>query len=298
MWRHSLTVSCLFPPGQRGSSDSCQLPSCEPSPVSQRGSPLPRQRLLSEPWLAIHNLACLKKAHKEGMRKRSPHEEEDSDDREGTEEETLHFHQSRLEEQRDRVRRRANRYRGGNFSSGYEDFCPRVSQSLLSLTELSQATISSLAPKKGFTPGGSTLDKVTSSSTKLPACRSPHSHLRRNTLPSVTIIPPPLQLPPLVHQSDSHLQVPIKVLPSESRSMRFLPHPPSSAPPSSSSRSSTRPALLPSLPLGSSAASLVSPPAPCNKRSLRRHSVQLEHIRGGEDISAFIPTDRIKHDFK
>lgn len=227
------------------------------------------------------------------MSKRSPHEEEDSDERGGREEEaeeedgTPHFHQSRLEEQRDsRVRRRATRCRGGNFNSRYEDFCPRVSRSLLSLTEmnLSQATLSSLVPKKGFTPGGSTWDKVTPSGTKLPACQSPHSHLRRNTLPSVTIIPPPLHLPPLVHQSDPHLQVPIKVLPSESRSIMFLPHPPSSAPPSSSSRTSMRPALLPSLPLGSSAASLVSPPAPCNKRLLRRHSVQLEHIRGGEDI--------------
>lgn len=284
MWRHSLSPSYLFPPGEGGSSDNSQLPSCELSPVSQCGSPLPRQRLRSEPWLAVHNPACLKKAHKEGTRKRSPHEEGDGNERGGREEEDerLHFHQSRLEEQRDsRVRRRDNRSRGGNSNSRYEDFCPTVSQSLLSLTEmdLSQATLTSLVPKKGSTPGGSSLDKVTPGSTKLPACQSPHSHLRRNTLPSVTIIPPPLHLPPL-----AHLQVPIQVLPSESGGPMFRPHPPSSAPPSSLCRTSARSALLPSLPLGSSAAFLVSPPAPCNKRSQRRHSAQLEHIRGGEDI--------------
>lgn len=234
------------------------------------------------------------------MRERSPHEEgdrEDSrkerggrEDKEGEDEEPR-FHQSRLEEETEsEVKRRDNRYGAESYSSCYEDLFPRVSRSLLSLTEmnLSRATSRGLVPKKCLTPGGSTLDKMTAKSVQLPACQSPHSHLRRNTLPSVTVIPPLLHLPPLVNQSDSHLQVPAQVLPSKSRSIVFLPRPPSSSPPSSLSRASVRPTLLPLLPLASSVVSLVAPPASCcserSRKSLRRHSVQLEHIRGGEAI--------------
>eukprot|EP00064_Thunnus_orientalis_P016080 superscaffoldBa00003108_g16143 len=146
-------------------------------------------------------------------------------------------------------------------------------------------TQSRMAPKRCLTPGGSNSDKMTpkSCADKLPARPSPHSQLRRNTLPSVTVVPPLLHLPPLVNQSDSHLRVPTPISPSKSRSMVFLPHPPSSSPPSSSSRPSVRPALLSLLPLASSVTSLVAPPASCcsERRSLRRHSVQLEQIRGG-----------------
>lgn len=224
------------------------------------------------------------------MRGRSQQEEEDREDsrqegggREGEEgeDEVLHFHQSRMEERTESIlQRKDNRY-------GYSCHAPlRASQSVLSLTETSssQATPRRLVPMRCLTPAGSTSDKMTPKSDKLPACLSPHSHLRRNTLPSVMVVPPLLHLPPLVTQSNSHLQVP----PSKSRSMVFLPHPPSSSPPASSSRASTRPALLPPLPLASSVTSLVAPPAPCcserSRRSLRRHSVQLEQIGGGGTI--------------
>lgn len=150
-----------------------------------------------------------------------------------------------------------------------EDFLPPVSQSLLSLAEAcpSQAT-------SRRTPEVSSSHRT---SQKLPPCPSLQSQRRRNTLPSVTVIPP---LPLLVNQSHSHLQVPTHLSPSKSRSMAFLPHPP----PPSSRASSVRPALLPPLRLASSITSLVSP-APCSadgsRASLRRHSVQLGQVRGG-----------------
>ncbi|KAM9341546.1 ankyrin repeat domain-containing protein 34B [Symphorus nematophorus] len=251
---------------KRGSSSS-RLPSCELSPLNRCSSPPPRQRLLSEPWLAIHNLASLNWAYEGGEREEGDREDSRREDEEGEDEEP-HFHQSRVEERTERVVQRTdNRYGGENYTSCQGDFLQRVSQSVLSLTEMSSS------PRR-LIP-------------KLPACVSPHSHLRRNTLPSVTVDPPLLHLPPLVDQSDSHLQVP----PSKSRSMVFLPHPPSSSPPSSSSRASVRPALLPQLPLASSVTSLVAPPASSccgerSRRSLRRHSVQLEQIGrgGGETI--------------
>ncbi|XP_076605181.1 uncharacterized protein LOC143331903 [Chaetodon auriga] len=282
--------------GSSSGSSSRRLPSFEVSPLSQCSSPPPRHRLLSEPWLAIHNLACLNRAYEEGMRERSQQEAEDredsrqegggTEDEEG-EDEVLCFHQSRMEERTEsRVQRRDNRYGGENYSSCHGEVLQRASQSVLSLTETSssQATPRRPVPRRCLTPGGSTSDKVTPKSDKLPACLSPHSHLRRNTLPSVTVVPPLLHLPPLVNQSDSHLQVP----PFKSRSMVFLPHPPSSSPPSSSSRASVRLALLPPLPLASSVTSLVAPPASCcserSRRSRRRHSVQLEQIGGGGTI--------------
>ncbi|XP_037652313.1 ankyrin repeat domain-containing protein 34B isoform X2 [Sebastes umbrosus] len=267
------------------SSSSTRHPSCELSPLSQCSTPPARQRVLSEPWLAIHNLACLNRAYEEGMRESGQREEGDREDS-GRGDEEPQFQQSRMEERKESVvQRRDNRYGGENYSSCREDFLPRLSQSVLSLTEMSssQASPSRLFPKRCLTPGGSTLDNMTlkSCADKLPACLSPHSQLRRNTLPSVMVVPPPLHLPPLVDQSASHLQVPT----SKSRSMVFLPHPPSSSPPSSSSRASARPALLPRRPLASSVTSLVAAPASCcserSSRSPRRHSVQLEQIRGG-----------------
>ncbi|XP_071057773.1 ankyrin repeat domain-containing protein 34C [Pseudochaenichthys georgianus] len=281
--------------GTRGSSSSSSSsgsgsgrpPSCE---LGQSSNPPPRQRMLSEPWLAIHNLACLNRAYEEGLMERSLRGEGGREDsrwetgERGGEE--PHFHQSRGEERKEGLLQRRD-YRCGGENYNSEVFLPRLSQSALSLTEVSssQATASRLFPKRCLMPGGSTSDNTTLKSgvDKLPACLPPHCQLRRNTLPSVMVVPPPLQLPPLVHQSDSHLQVPIP----QSRSMVFLPHPPSS----SSPRARVRlPRLLPS----SSCSSLAAPPASsslaaprascCSKRSLRRHSVQLDQIRGGETI--------------
>ncbi|XP_047197623.1 ankyrin repeat domain-containing protein 34B [Hippoglossus stenolepis] len=278
----------------RSSSSSSRRPSCELSPLSRCDTP--RHRVLSEPWLAIHNLACLNRAYEEGTRERSRQEEggsedlrrgggECEDERREDEDEESHFHQFRVEE-RSLVHRGDNRHGGENYNRGCEDFPPRVSQSGPPLTEASssQATMSRLISKRSLTPAGSALDQPTqrSSVTKLPVCPSPHSHLRRNTLPSVTVVPPPLHLPPLVHQSDSHLKVPSQSSLPKSRSMVFLPHPPST--PSSSSGASGRPTLLPPLPLSLSLTSLVAPVASCcgerSRRSLRRHSVQLDQIRG------------------
>nr|XP_046269179.1 ankyrin repeat domain-containing protein 34B [Scatophagus argus] len=268
------------------STSSSRLPSFELSPP-------PRQRMLSEPWLAIHNLACLNRAYEEGMRKGSPQEEEDKedskrggrDDEEGEKEEP---HLSKMEKRMEgEVQRRDNRYGAENYNSSHGDFLPRISQSVLSLTEMSSSptTPRRLVPRRCLASGGPTSDKTTPRGDKLSTC---HSHLRRNTLPSVTVVPPQLHLPPLVNRSESHLQVPVPVSPSKSRSIVFLPHPPRSSPPSSSSRTSMRPSMLPQLPLASSLSSLTSPPASCcserSRRSLRRHSAQLERIRGGETI--------------
>lgn len=282
-------------PGKRGSSS--RNPPCDLSPMNQSGAPPPRQRMLSEPWLAIHNLACLNRAYEEGMRERSLQDEGDREDlrREGgrhedeereDEDEKANFHQSRMEWKRgSTAQRRDNRYGGLSYNDFHEDFFPRVSQSLISLTEVcaSQAAQSRLAPERPLASGGSTSDRMTQKSCvdKLPACFS-----RRNTLPSVTVVPPPLHLPPLVSQSESHLQVPAQLSLCRSTNVEFHPHPPSPSPSSPSFRASVRPALLPLVPLATSVSSLVAPPAsPCSdkgRKSLRRHSVQLDQIRGEE----------------
>ncbi|KAM9354834.1 uncharacterized protein KZ484_012944 [Pholidichthys leucotaenia] len=264
---------------KRGSSTrhpSCELSQCSTTPF--------RQRLLSEPSLAIHNLARLNRVYEEGVRERSLQEQGDGEDlerekkreedKEGEgENEQSSFHQSLMEKGRENMIQRRNIRYGGEI---YEDFSLKVSQSLISLTEMSwsHATSSSSA-KRCPTPEGSPSVK------KLPACPSPHSHPRRNTLPSATVVPPFLQLPPLVRRSVSHLQVPS----SKSRTMMFLPHPPSSSPPSCSSRAPTRTPFLPPLPPASSVTSLTAPPVSRytdrSSRSPRRHSVQLEQIKGG-----------------
>ncbi|XP_047467524.1 ankyrin repeat domain-containing protein 34B [Mugil cephalus] len=247
------------------SSSSTRRPSCELSP------PSPRQRILSEPWLAIHNLAGLNRAYEEGKRERGLDEDlrrergAKEDDGGGEDEERLCH---REESGGGLVQRRDNRHGGENYS---EDF----SQPVLPLAQMS----SSHAARDGVilkrTPGGLTSDR------KLPACPPPHPQLRRNTLPSVTVIPPPVHLPPLANQSRSHLRVPTRLSPSGSKTRAFQPHPPSSSPPHG--RTSARRALLPPLPLASSLASLAAPPASCHsersRRSVRRHSVQLEQMR-------------------
>lgn len=174
---------------------------------------------------------------------------------------------------RDNERREDEDFRQSKMVASREDYLPGVSQSLLTLAEEapSQATSGGLISKTSVTPRSPTPQK---SSVKLPACPPPHSQRRRNTLPSVTVVPPPpLHLPPLVNQSESHLQVATEVLPLKRRSIVFVPHPP----PSSSSRAtSLRPALQPRLPLSSFVTSLVGPPATWCRKSQRRHSVQLE----------------------
>nr|XP_040054620.1 ankyrin repeat domain-containing protein 34A isoform X3 [Gasterosteus aculeatus aculeatus] len=228
--------------GQRGSSSS-----------SSSSLPPARHRVLSEPWLAVHNLACLNRTYEEGMRERRLQEEADREDprreRRGDEEPRC---------PRSGVQRRPKRLEGETEDACREDFLPGLSQSVLSPAEgrSPQGGQSRPDPQRSFAPGGSTLLH--------------HSQLRRNTLPSVTA----LHLPPLADHP--HLRVPTRVSTSESRRMVFLPQPPGSSPPSSSSRGSARPAVLPRLSLTSSAGSDRS------KRALRRHSVQLEQMGGGE----------------
>ncbi|XP_040054619.2 ankyrin repeat domain-containing protein 34B [Gasterosteus aculeatus] len=228
--------------GQRGSSSS-----------SSSSLPPARHRVLSEPWLAVHNLACLNRTYEEGMRERRLQEEADREDprreRRGDEEPRC---------PRSGVQRRPKRLEGETEDACREDFLPRLSQSVLSPAEgrSPQGGQSRPDPQRSFAPGGSTLLH--------------HSQLRRNTLPSVTA----LHLPPLADHP--HLRVPTRVSTSESRRMVFLPQPPGSSPPSSSSRGSARPAVLPRLSLTSSAGSDRS------KRALRRHSVQLEQMGVGE----------------
>ncbi|XP_037342976.2 uncharacterized protein LOC119227891 [Pungitius pungitius] len=232
--------------GQRGSSSSIIPP--------------PRQRVLSEPWLAVHSLACLNRTYGEGMRERSLREEEaggeDSRRRKGGEE--PHCHQAGLQ-------RRPERLCRGADGACREGFLPGLSQWALSLAEvrLPQAARSRPVPDRSFGPGGSS---------------SPHhSQLRRNTLPSLAVVPPALHFPRLADHS--HRRVPT----AESRSLVFLPHPPASSPPSSSSRGSARPALLPRLSLTSSVTFLVAALAGSDRsrRAQRRHSVQLEQMGGG-----------------
>ncbi|XP_041827140.1 ankyrin repeat domain-containing protein 34B-like isoform X2 [Melanotaenia boesemani] len=254
----------------RSRSDS-RHPSSKLSPLSHCSISAPRKRVSSEPWLAIHNLACLNRAYEEGMRERSLKEEGDWQDLS----KELHFQQSKDEESKEGMaQRRDNMYGGENYSSSSKDFSLRVSQLVPLITEMSssRAKQSSAVHKTTLTTGGSTIEM------KLPVCPSPYMQLRRNTLPSVTVVPP---LPPLVNRSDSHLQA-STAAPSKCRATAILPHPPSSSPPSSSSKASVRLTLLPPLALTSSTSSLVAPAAYSerSRRSLRRHSAQLEEIRG------------------
>lgn len=272
-----LTICMLPPAGKRGSCGG----SSESTPPSLHSSPPPRQRVLSEPWLAIHNLARLNRAYEEASREggsEDARKERGGGGDEGGEDERTHFNDSGMEE-----RRRSR-----------EEFLPRISRSLVSLTDMNLSPLTSTrsVPRKCLTVGGPTF---TLKNNNLPPCGSPPSHHCRNTLPSFQVVPPPLHLPLLDIQSESHLQVPTQVLASKSRSITFLPClatsclPPNSysqAPPAH--RAALRPALLPPLPHASSAASLVAPPASrCSERSRRspwRHSVQHEQSPGGETV--------------
>lgn len=132
---------------------------------------------------------------------------------------------------------------------------------------------------------------------------------RRNTLPSLTPAPPLLHLPPLSCY-ESHLQVPPLGLPVAGLGMvcrTQLPSPssPLSLTPPLSHILCSSPALpdkaifrsgfLPPLPLStsssipavllstSSSSSFVPPLPPTSERSPRRHSIQLEPLRGEEE---------------
>ncbi|XP_017158041.1 uncharacterized protein LOC103458468 isoform X3 [Poecilia reticulata] len=231
--------------GKHGSGS--RRSSFELSQSSPCSGPASRQRVSSEPWLAINNLDSLQRAYEQGMRERSLEEEGEVQGERGDEDVD--------EEMENDVARRPDAGFTGDV---------RKCWSKDSVTTKSDGGV----PKRIPSPGGS--------DTKLSACSSPRFYLRRNTLPSVTAINPPLHLPPLTKQPDSHLQVPANVLPAGIRRVSwFQPRPPcSSSPPTSAS---SRAALLPLLP---QASSLFAPPGLSHRersrRSPRRHSAQLE----------------------
>ncbi|XP_029596753.1 ankyrin repeat domain-containing protein 34B [Salmo trutta] len=135
---------------------------------------------------------------------------------------------------------------------------------------------------------------------RLPPCSpSRWQGARRNTLPSLTPAPPLLHLPPLSCY-ESHLQVPPLGLPVAglgmvcrtqlpSPSSPLSPTPPLSLP----FKAIFRPGFLPPLPLSTSSSipalllstssSFVPPLPPSSERSPRRHSIQLEPLKGEEE---------------
>ncbi|XP_062326287.1 ankyrin repeat domain-containing protein 34A isoform X2 [Osmerus eperlanus] len=269
--------------GKRGSTS---MFSAEPSPEERPGALQPRQRMLSEPWLAIHNLARLNKAYEEGQRERSVLEEGDvgqegggDDGEKGIEEEWRKYVHPHREGRRESRVKEGERDGGQNLHKHLKDRSSGASRPLFSPTKecQTQAAEGKLTPERKLNPGALTSDKAhswKSSVDKLPPCPSSRSHGRRNTLPSLTVIPPTLHLPPLIHQaswtSDSHLQIPAPVAPR-----RGLTHP--AHPPSPCTRPPPRPSFLPPLPLTTPC---FAPPLPLSgergRRSPRRHSVQLE----------------------
>ncbi|XP_016518697.1 ankyrin repeat domain-containing protein 34B isoform X2 [Poecilia formosa] len=220
--------------------------SFELSQSSPCRGPASRQRVSSEPWLAINNLDSLQRAYERGMRERNLEEEGEVQGECGDEDVD--------EEIEDGVARRPDAGFTGDV---------RKCWSKDSVTTKSDGGV----PKRILSPGGS--------DTKLSACSSRRFYLRRNTLPSVAAVNPPLHLPPLTKQPDSRLQVPANVLPAGSsrRVSWFQPRPPCSSSPLTSARA----ALLPLLP---QASSLFAPAGFSHRersgRSPRRHSAQLE----------------------
>ncbi|KAM4625283.1 uncharacterized protein ACJ7VT_003753 [Polymixia lowei] len=282
---------------KRGSSSSSSSSSRVPPGdlgFDRSRTPAPRQRLLSEPCLAIHNLARLNGAYEEGVGGRSLREEgggeevrrmtgDEEDEEKHQEDKKISLNRSRAVGRREsKVQGRSNGYRGENYDGRHKDSLPRISQSLLSLTE--GAARSRLDPERSLTLGGSTRKSPVD---KLPDCLSPRWRARRSTLPSLMAVPPLLHLPPLLNQSDAHLQVPYQVSAPKGIGGVVQPHPPSSSLSSSSFLAQGRHASLPPIPLTSSVTSLVAPPASLcserSRRSPRRHSVQLEQITGGKE---------------
>ncbi|XP_068457336.1 ankyrin repeat domain-containing protein 34A [Clinocottus analis] len=169
--------------GQRGSSSSIH-PTCAPPSLGQRPPPPlplppplppppPRQRMSSEPWLAIHNLARLNRTYEEGVRERTRREEARSDrgGAMGDEE----------EEPEGRKERRWSRCGGA---------LPRLSQSVLSLAETPRAGVEALPARWCARLRRNTLPSL--------AVAPPPP-------------PPPLHLPPLSGRPASGLWVPARV---------------------------------------------------------------------------------------
>lgn len=138
------------------------------------------QRLCSEPWLAINNLAHLNRAYEEGLRQNSMQEEEEED---------------KAEEQ------------DTNVSSHSTDIAASLQQMSLS-PGCSQSDLPQIA-QTAYGKANTGKTPVTVSTEQLSVRAGPHERGgRRNTLPSLA--PPPLlQLPPLTlnySNSDSYLQ--------------------------------------------------------------------------------------------
>ncbi|KAM6973036.1 uncharacterized protein FYW47_003133 [Aplochiton taeniatus] len=245
--------------GKRG-SESSRFPPCDLSPGDQSVTPPSRQRMWSEPWLAIHNLDRLNKVYEEGRRERSVREEaegveEVEDEREQEDEEDIAakdevraIHLNSMNRRRDKKTRDEGTHNCPN--ERHSSF--RASPSLLLPKEghPPRAVESSLTPERP-----PDLFKWKSSVDRLPPCPSPHGQGRRNTLPSLTVIPPSLRLPPLNQQSDSYLQVPTRGL--STGSLVRQSHPLKLPPPLSPHRAALKPSFLP--PLAPTNSSLVAP---------------------------------------
>jgi len=189
--------------------------------------------VLSEPWLAIQNLARLNRIYEEGVREDESRRERGG----GREEEEESRRERRGGRGRDEDSRRARGGGGEDEESGMEERKEgagprrrnRFGDVLLSQSVLSLPEEASSLPERRLTPGGSMPDVK-----KLPPCTASGARLRRNTLPSLSTPPPPPPPPPLHLPPIVDLQVP------RSRSVVFLPRPPPSSS-SSSARASPRP---------------------------------------------------------
>nr|XP_054597707.1 ankyrin repeat domain-containing protein 34B [Nothobranchius furzeri] len=143
---------------RHGSGNSSRRSSCELTSSSPRESLNARPRILSEPWLAIQNLASLNSAYEERVRGRSQ--------------------------------------RGGRWP-GIDD-----GRRKCVMEERGQLQRALVSGRFSFSP----LTKTSWCPTpgpdeKLPSWSSSSSQPRRNTLPTLTVVPPLLHLPPLMNQS-------------------------------------------------------------------------------------------------
>ncbi|XP_064826747.1 inversin-A-like [Oncorhynchus masou masou] len=306
--------------GKRGSGSSSRFSPCELSPVDQSCVTPPRQRQWSEPWLAIHNLARLNKVYQEGRRERKVEEEGGEEEGKG-EKGSLHHNFKKERREKAELEEEVGDDKESRSVHHKEISSGASCSLLFPTEEhLSQAAQSRLSPERRLAPGGSTLDiyrEHPSTQTafhcrggsnviggdpmtrncsvdRLPPCSpSCWQGVRRNTLPSLTPAPPLLHLPPLSCY-ESHLQVPPLGLPVAGVGMVCRTQLPSPSPLSLTPRLSRtlssspalpfktifRPGFLPPLPLSStSSSSFVLPPS--SERSPRRHSIQLEPLRGG-----------------
>lgn len=151
-----------LPAGQRGSDSCC---SSRLTPLTLNSRPPRRQRVLSEPWPTIPDQAG-GRFEETWRRRRSPVAEGGDEKWGGV------GHQGGGDERTSRLGSETWRFQRGSL--------PRISQSLVSLTDPSHMTFGSLAHRKCLTPGGLRL---------APRGESPPTHLRRNTLPSLQVTP-------------------------------------------------------------------------------------------------------------